>query len=305
MSDRQLPPGTVLAGKWNGKRYRLEKLLGAGSNGQVYLATSGRSAYALKIGQDAADLQAEANVLASLDSRERKRPPFLLDVDDAAAGGREVSFYVMQFVPGTTVRSYLGQNGEQWIGVIGFRLLTRLAELHEAGWVFGDLKNDNVLVNEYGRVALVDYGGMTAIGRSVRQFTEIYDRGYWGAGSRTADPAYDWFAFAVLWIHVLEGKRLMQLTRTLLPQNRHPRELLELARTNATLRPMAPWMERAFSGRFRDSAEACEAWSGNLRRVSEASARADRGRGIPGWMAGLFAVSAALCLSAAALWLLH
>lgn len=304
LSDRQLQPGTVLTGKWNGKRYRLEKLLGAGSNGQVYLASSGRSVYALKIGSDAADLQAEANVLASLDSRERERPPFLLDVDDAVAGGREVSFYVMQYVPGLSVRSYLREHGEEWIGVIGYRLLKRLAELHEAGWVFGDVKNDNVLVNGYGRVALVDFGGMTAIGRSVRQFTEIYDRGYWGAGSRTADPAYDWFAVAVLWIHVMDGKRLMHLTRTLLPQNRHPRELLELVRTNAALRPMAPWMERAFFGRFRDSEEACEAWSGNLRQASEARARGDRGRGVPGWMAGLFALSAALCVSAAALWLL-
>ncbi|CAM3960911.1 serine/threonine protein kinase [Cohnella lubricantis] len=306
MSEIRLPPGTVLAGKWNGKRYQLEKLLGAGANGQVYLAFSGRSVYALKIGTDAADLQAEANVLASLDKRERRRgrPPFLLDVDDAAAEGHELSFYVMQYVPGMSVRSYLREHGEDWLGVIGYRLLRRLAELHEAGWVFGDVKNDNVLVSGYGRVALVDYGGMTVPGRSVRQFTEIYDRGYWGAGSRTADPAYDWFAVAVLWIHVMDSERLIRLTRTLLPQNRHPRELLELVRTNASLRPMAPWMERAFFGRFSDSEEACEAWSSNVRQASGARARADRGHGVPGWMAGLFVLSAALCVSAAALWFL-
>lgn len=294
----------MLSGKWNGRRYRLEKLLGVGSNGQVYLATNGRATCALKIGQDAADVQAEANALSSLDRRERQRPPFLLDVDDAAIEGGSVSFYVMQYVPGVPVRSYLRQHGEQWLGVVGFRLLKRLAELHEAGWAFGDVKNDNVLVGDYGRVGLVDFGGMTAIGRSVRQFTEIYDRGYWGAGSRTAEPAYDWFAVAVLWIHVMDGKRLMHLTRTLLPQNRHPRELLQLARTHPALKPMAPWFERALSGSFRDSAEACEAWRSHLQQASDARPR-DRDSHIPGWMAGLFALSAALCVSAAAIWLLR
>ncbi|GIO16258.1 putative serine/threonine-protein kinase YabT [Cohnella xylanilytica] len=302
-SEKQhLPPGTVLSGKWNGRSYRVEKLLGIGSNGQVYLVGSGRSTYALKIGNETAELQAEANVLASLDRRERGRPPFLLDVDDAAVGGREASFYVMQYVPGVPVRSYLRQHGEQWFGVIGYRLLKRLSELHAAGWAFGDLKNDNILVGSYGRVALVDFGGMTAMGRGVRQFTEIYDRGYWAAGTRTADPAYDWFAFAVLWIHVLDGKRLMNLTRTLLPQNRHPRELLALVRTNAALKPMESWIERALEGRFRDTDEARELWRAQLQ-AAQGVKGSDAAR-VPGWMKGLFALSALLCASAAAFWLL-
>jgi serine/threonine protein kinase len=301
-SDRQLPPGTILNGKWHGKSYRLERLLGVGANGQVYLASSGRSTCALKIGMETEELQAEANVLASLDRRERGRPPFLLDVDDAVVGGREAPFYVMQYVPGVPVRSYLRQHGEQWFGVIGYRLLKRLAELHEAGWVFGDVKNDNVLVSSYGRVALVDYGGMTAAGRSVRQFTEIYDRGYWSAGSRTAEPAYDWFAVAVLWIHVLDGKRLMNLSRMLLPQNRHPRELMALVRSNLLLKPMEPWIDRALNGRFRDSEEACEAWRSCLQTAQEA--KLDKSAKVPGWMAGLFALSVALCLAAGAFWIL-
>lgn len=303
-SETRVPPGTVLRGKWNGRTYRLERMLGIGANGQVYLAVSGLRTYALKIGMQLEDLQAEANVLASLDQRERKRPPFLLDVDDAEWQGRLLPFYVMQYIPGVPVKTYLAEHGSAWYGVVGYRLLNRLAELHAAGWVFGDVKSDNILVTDYGRVSLVDYGGMTAMGRSVRQFTEVYDRGYWSAGSRTADPAYDVFSAAVLWIHALDGKRLLHMTKMLLPQNRHPRELMALVRSHAELKTMESWMERALYGKFKDAREASDHWRERMQAAAKDALQKSRGK-VPGWMAGLFAASLLLCVSAAAFWLLQ
>ena len=303
LSPPTLPPGTLVTGKWNGKKYRLERLLGVGANGQVYLATIGRSICALKLGPEAAELQGEANVLASLDGarRARGKPPFLLDVDDYTRDGKDIPFYCMRYVPGSPLTSYLRRNGSQWIGVIGHRLLERLAELHEAGWVFSDLKSDNVLVHDYGRVDLVDYGGVTAIGRSVRQFTEIYDRGFWSAGSRTADSAYDWFAFAVLWLHATDSKRLLLLSRTRLPQDRGVDDLMKLVHTNPKLRPLAEWMDRAFHGRFEDTREALQAWR-LANRAKGAAAQQGKAH-IPAWMAGMLLASAALCVSLVAVWL--
>jgi serine/threonine protein kinase len=302
LSEKQpLPPGTEIQGKWNGNRYRLERLLGLGANGQVYLASSSkRPNCAVKIGLEAAELQGEANILATLDQAEQDRAPFLLDVDDTVLEGKEVPFYIMRYIPGSPVKSYLRQKGSHWVGVIGYRLLERLAQLHDAGWVFGDIKSDNVLVSEYGRVELVDYGGMSAIGRSVRQFTEVYDRGYWLAGSRMADPAYDCFAVAILWLHALDGKRLMQLTRTLLPQNRHPRELMKLVRTNTQLQPLEPWIEKALSGQFENTFEASRYWRETVRAAQQPKPASDR---VPVWMAGLFAASIVICTSLATFWL--
>lgn len=299
----QLPPGTILTGKWNGKKYKLERLLGLGANGQVYLATLGRSVCAIKIGTEAAELQGEANVLASLDGTERGRgrPPFLLDVDDFTLNGKDVPFYSMRYVPGSPLKSYLKKHGTHWIGVIGYRLMERLAELHEAGWVFSDIKNDNVLVHDFGRVELVDYGGMTAIGRSVRQFTEIYDRGYWSAGSRTADPAYDWFGFGMLWLHATDGKRLLQLSGTRLPQDRGVEDLMKLVRTNPKLRPMERWLERAFHGDFQDSREALKEWR-LAHRKKDSREKPERAH-VPAWMTGLLVLSVALCATLASVWL--
>lgn len=300
-----LPPGTIVTGKWNGKKYKLERLLGMGANGQVYLATAGRSVCALKLGLEATELQGEANVLASLDRADRTkgRPSFLLDVDDYTHGGRDIPFYCMRYVPGMPLTAYLRKHGSHWIGVIGYRLLERLAELHEAGFVFSDLKCDNVLVHDFGRVGLVDYGGATAVGRSVRQFTEIYDRGYWSAGSRKADPAYDWFAFAVLWLHAVDGKRLLHLSRTRLPQDRGVEDLQKLVHTHPELRPFEAWMTRAFHGQFDSTREALQQWRAVYRGKNEKSRHGEAH--IPGWMAGMLFISAALCVSLIALRLFH
>jgi serine/threonine-protein kinase len=298
-----LARGTEIRGTWNGRRYRLERLLGLGANGQVYLASSGsRASCAVKIGHEAAELQGEVNILSSLDSSEKGRPPFLLDVDDAVIGNRKVPFYVMKYVPGVPLRAYLKQHGAHWMGVIGYRLLERLAQLHEAGWVFGDIKSDNVLVGEYGRVELVDYGGVTAIGRSVRQFTEIYDRGYWSAGSRVADPGYDLFSFGVLWLHALDGKRLVQLNGTLIPQNRHPRELLKLVRSNPRLQPLEGWMEKALMGRFENASQSVREWREAVRGAQKPKAAEDR---VPTWMAGLLGAAIVISTAVAAVWLLQ
>jgi serine/threonine-protein kinase len=301
--QRVLAPGTLVRGKWNGKKYRLEKLLGIGANGQVYLAFWGHSVCALKFGIEAAEIQAEANVLASLDKSGRVpgRSPFLLDVDDFSTEGRDLPFYVMRYVPGSPVRDYLTRQGTGWMGVIGYRLLERLVVLHDAGWVFSDIKSDNVLVHDYGMVALVDYGGVTAIGRGVRQFTEMYDRGYWSAGSRAADPAYDWFAVAMLWLHAVDGKRLLELSHTLLPQNRHPGELMKLVGSHPVLRPYAGWMERAFWGGFVNTREALQEW----RLAIRGAERDERNGRLPAWMKALLAGSVVLCASAAAVWLFH
>ena len=315
-----LPPGTIVTGKWNGRKYKLERLLGVGANGQVYLASMGLSVCALKLGLEAAELQGEANVLASLDGagRARGKSPFLLDVDDYTKDGRDIPFYCMKYIPGSPLTTYLKKRGSQWISVIGHRLLERLAELHEAGWIFSDLKSDNVLVHDYGRVELVDYGGVTAMGRSVRQFTEIYDRGFWSAGSRKADSAYDWFAFAILWLHATDGKRLLTLSNTRLPQDRGIDDLQKLVQTNPKLRPLAEWMDHAFHGRFENTREALQQWrlanrakppaaAGRMpEQLTKSTTRVGTQQGkahIPAWMASLLFVSAALCVSLIAVWL--
>lgn len=293
--------GMVVTGKWKQGRYRIEKLLGEGANGKVYLVQRDRSWFALKVGSDAVDLQSEINVLQSIAKQKKQgQETFLFDVDDLyGPDGKEYPFYIMRYVLGTTLADYLKQQGAEWFPLVGLNLLGKLAKLHQAGWVFGDLKVENVLVADYGHVELVDYGGVTAVGKGIRQFTEIYDRGYWNGGSRSADAKYDLFSFGVLCIQLHEPKRLHGLTTELLPQNRSVEELMQVAESSQGLRPIAGWLRKAFGGEFHDAGDASAAWRLLMHRRDT-----HRTSGIPGWLKGLVAVSAVL-LGTSVYWLVR
>lgn len=298
--EPRLAQGTVIAGKWNQHRYRIERLLGEGANGRVYLVERDRTWYAFKVGSDAVDLQSEVNVLKSLALRQRSEEKFLVDVDDyTGADGLEHPFYVMRYVRGASLSDYLNREGADWFPLVGFHLLNKLAALHGSGWVFGDLKLENVLVGDYGRAQLVDYGGVSEIGKSVRQFTEIYDRGYWSAGSRTADPQYDLFSYAVLCVQLFEGRRLGELTRTILPQNRVSEELMKLIQGNPALKPFAGWLRKALQGAHADSRQAAAAWQRLAHRPGKR-----RRSAAPRWMRRLLVVSA-LLFAVSMIWLIR
>lgn len=260
-----LTEGFAIFGKWNGRTYRIGRLLGEGTNGKVFLVHApGNRAYALKFGFDALDLQMEVNVLRELDKR--RRQPFLHDADDVELNGNVYPFYVMTYIRGHMPRQYMERNGADWFYLIGLNLLYKLGALHRQGYAFGDLKSENVLVSGYGEVELVDYGGVTGKGRSVKQFTELYDRGFWNAGERVADESYDLFGFAVLCLQ-LGGmeKRLKELAESL-PQNRAARDLVILVDECALCRPVADVLKRAIDGRWSSSAAAAAEWKQAMER---------------------------------------
>lgn len=297
-SKSALTQGTVVTGRWNGGRYMIQRLLGRGANGVVYLVKQLDNAklYALKMGFDTVDIQSEINVLKALQRQGRRRGSagrdlsYLVEVDDYSLQGREIPFYVMRYVKGDPLRSFLAKRGGPWLSIAGLHLLRQLRQLHENGWVFGDLKPENVLVSPYGEVELIDYGGVSAIGRSVKQFTEWYDRGFWGAGGRTADPSYDWFSFTVVCIHLLAEEPLKRAA-TQLPQMRSSSDLLAIIRSEPALAPYRAWMERAIAGKFSDTAEACQLWK---ELVTSPLSRRKPRQQTPRWMLGAFALALTL-----------
>ncbi|BCG56629.1 hypothetical protein PUR_00540 [Paenibacillus sp. URB8-2] len=294
-------PGDVIVGKWRGNRYVVERLLGKGANGTVYLVNreGRREKYALKIGYDALDLQSEINVMTSLQSyrarqdwQDRGASPldaYFLEADDASKGG--FPFYVMRYVHGMPLHYFLSKKGSSWLGLIGLKLLDRLCGLHECGFIFGDLKPENVVVSEYGEAELIDFGGAGPIGRSVKQFTEWHDRGFWNAGSRIGDESYDLFAFAVLCLRHLDESGLKQAGRQL-PQTRSAEDLVKLA-NQLPDKKLASWLRMALKGGFSTSAEAKEMWRSHVykSRIGKPEPIAT-----PRWLTGAFALS--LCLLA-------
>ncbi|HEX7065144.1 MAG TPA: protein kinase [Bacillales bacterium] len=206
---RNVPPGTIIRGKWHHCKYRAVRLLGRGANGNVYLAESPNGRVAVKIGRESMSITSEVNVLKQF-SRVQGNVlgPSLIDVDDWVTADGTHPFYVMEYLQGQPLLSFIRAKGEEWIGILTVQLLADLDRLHREGWVFGDLKPDNLLVSgPPPRVRWFDVGGTTLIGRSIKEYTEFFDRGYWGLGSRKAEPSYDLFAVAMIMLNSAYPKR--------------------------------------------------------------------------------------------------
>ncbi|GGK01161.1 putative serine/threonine-protein kinase YabT [Lentibacillus kapialis] len=203
-------PGTVIQGKWHRNRYVIKRRLGQGAIGTVYLCEWNGQYGALKISDKATSMTVEVNVLKSLEKVQGSRlGPSLLDVDDwEVSSSSKCSFYVMEYLEGEPLSRFISRHGHEWTSVFMLQLLDDLKQLHQAGWVFGDFKSDNLIVLPHPpKVRWIDVGGTTQIGRAIKEYTEFYDRGYWGLGSRKAEPSYDLFALVMVFLNIYYPKR--------------------------------------------------------------------------------------------------
>lgn len=209
--------GSKIVGKWHDNHYVIQKKLGAGTVGTVYLCEKHGNRYALKISKQSSSMTVEVNVLKALRQVQGYRlGPSLIDVDDWQQSQGEVyAFYVMDYIAGERIDRFIKKNGSEWIGVLMLQLLGDLGQLHRLGWIFGDLKIEHLIVQPSPpRMCFMDVGGTTQMGRAVKEYTEFYDRGYWGLGTRRAEPGYDLFAFAMTFIAVFYPRLFAKSTNS-------------------------------------------------------------------------------------------
>lgn len=258
MNDRlknqvcNLPSGTLIKGKWHQSVYRLVKKLGTGATGVVYLAESSRELVALKISFNNMSVTSEVNVLRHFSKVHGKvLGPSLLDVDDwdSQLNSGPLSFYVMEYLKGEPFLDFIKKRGSEWTGILIVQLLNDLQHLHEAGWVFGDLKPENIIVTTAPvKVRWLDVGGTTLVGRSIKEFTDFYDRGHWGLGTRKAEPSYDLFAAAMIMINAAYPKRFARQEKSLL-------QLKQLIEESSMLRPYRHCLIKALTGKYEQAAQ--------------------------------------------------
>src|SRR5690625_6576672 len=93
--------------------------------------------------------------------------PFFLEFDDwRSPNGKVFSFYVMEYVQGESLASFLKNHGSDWLGVFLLQLLVQLQKLHEQGYIFGDLNIEYVIVVlSPPTVRFIFFGGVTKSGR--------------------------------------------------------------------------------------------------------------------------------------------
>ena len=154
-SSEEMPilSGTVIAG-----RYEVQRVLGSGGMGIVYLVhdRSLDRSVALKVHHTRAHsgrLHREALAMAKL-----AHPNVVTVFEIGELNGR--TFVTMEYVPGVTLREWLAADQRTWSSILVAVLAAGegLAAAHEVGIVHRDVKPDNIFVGHDGRVRIGDFG---------------------------------------------------------------------------------------------------------------------------------------------------
>ena len=210
-----LEPGTVLQG-----RYAIERLLGGGGMGMVYLARDQRLANrpcAIKEMVDhfidqAQRIEAneyfarEADTLAQL---KHQAIPAITDRFELA----NRHYLVMEYVEGRNLEEELAARGEPLpeglVIDIARQLCDVLAYLHglEPPMIYRDMKPSNVMLNPNGRVVLVDFG-IARLFKAARKGTMIGTLGFAPPEQYQGlvDPRSDIYSLGATLHYVLTGR---------------------------------------------------------------------------------------------------
>jgi serine/threonine protein kinase len=154
------------------EKYRLERLLGEGGMGAVFLATHlGTERYvALKLITPRFMRNEEFVERFKREARAagRLRHPNVVDVTDfgfARTGTERVAYLVMEYLDGCTLSDVLAEEGRlplYWVVDILEQVCSAVHEAHQQGIVHRDLKPDNIWLepNRVGgyRVKVLDFG---------------------------------------------------------------------------------------------------------------------------------------------------
>ena len=154
------------------EKYRLERLLGRGGMGSVYLATHlGTERYvALKLitPQFMRNEEFVARFKREARAAGRLRHPNVVDVTDfgfAQVGNEAVAYLVMEYLDGCTLGDVLAEEDRlplEWVVDILEQVSSAVHEAHQQGIIHRDLKPENIWLepNRLGgyRVKVLDFG---------------------------------------------------------------------------------------------------------------------------------------------------
>jgi serine/threonine protein kinase len=218
----ELAEGTVVHG-----RYTIERKIGAGGMGVVYLASdrvTGRKV-ALKLINSAlteSDTARERFLREGLIARDIRHQNVVAVYDVGEAGGQ---FYlVMEYLPGETLRRFLLRYSQQGSSVQASMMIVRnllegLGAAHVLGIVHRDLKPENIILlgdpNQGDcRLKILDFGIARAFGESGKKLlttkssstgSPLYMAPEQKTRADTVRPSADLYAVTVIFYELLMG----------------------------------------------------------------------------------------------------
>jgi serine/threonine-protein kinase len=149
-------------------RYRIERLLGAGSMGNVYLAHDADldRPVAVKTLRDLAlDTEMREVFLSRFQNEARAAAllhhPNIVQIFDVGEDPNVGPYLVFEYVEGRTLKQLLKRSGplsRERLLEVAQQVGDALATAHVAGVIHRDLKPENLLIRDNGQVKLADFG---------------------------------------------------------------------------------------------------------------------------------------------------
>lgn len=189
---QQLASGQVIAA-----RFELTQLLAAGHDATTWLAREVGSGRAVVLRFRAAAAAAGERLLANVHHPALLAPLETLVVPDAAVD-------VFEYLPGGEIGTL---RGRPW-SLLVRRLLPvadALEHVHGLGFVHGDVKSANVLLDGDGGARLVDFGSAQPIGGRLPTAGSPYSTSPERLEGAPATPADDVYAFGVMLYELVSG----------------------------------------------------------------------------------------------------
>jgi len=206
--------GTLLVG-----RYRLERLIGAGGMGRVWVAHDTRLGrdVALKVQQfdPAGDRVAFERFQREALSAAGLQHPNVVTIFDSGIDG-DTAFLVMELLPGPTLEAYVAERGplpEREAVALAAAVASGLSAAHRAGVVHRDIKPTNLMFDARGGLKIVDFGiallAQTAAARLTATNTVVGSAPYLSPEQLTghlADERSDLYALGCVMTTMLTGR---------------------------------------------------------------------------------------------------
>ena len=164
---RAIPLQEDLIGRVVGGKFRVEKLLGQGGMGRVYLAEHVRIGRRCALKVLAPNLVGDPSSIRRFDGEARNASrivhPSVAVVYDFEETPDGLVYLVLEYVDGETLGAILGRSENQRLDVtrsihIARDVADALQAAHDLGIVHRDLKPDNIMLTQQDRVKVVDFG---------------------------------------------------------------------------------------------------------------------------------------------------
>jgi len=280
-----LPPGTVLS-----ERYQIIELLGEGGMGAVYKASDLQLDKVIALKTIRSELADSTDMLARFKQElilarqiTHRNVIRIFDLGEDAG----TKFITMEFADGVTLRSHLSERGKfppaEAVEIIR-QICRGLEAAHAEGVIHRDLKPQNIMLSQQGRVVIMDFGLARTLTSSMTQTGALVGTMEYmspeQALGKEIDARSDVFAIGLIFYELLTGRTPYQAETAIASlikrsqEQATPASEIDVSIPRDLSRIVSKCLERDFSQRYQGASEILtdlDAWAGGKGAVAKPS----------------------------------